>query len=91
MIDGFFDDVQPLPTAPVKKPARDRIIPRDVACRYLRIFGGHTEWVQTDVDCGYPILIDIDGERRGAIDAFDRFPGPEAKAAFSEVLSDIPF
>lgn len=91
VINGFFDDVQPLPPAPVKKPARDRIIHRDVACRYLRIFGGHTEWVKTDVDAGYPVLIDKDGDRRGAIDAFDRFPGPEAKALSAEVLSEIPF
>lgn len=74
-----------------KKPARNRIIHRDVACRYIRIFGGETQWVKTDVDTGYPILIDKDGETRGMVDMFDRFPGPEAKALNAEILDDIPF
>ena len=74
-----------------KKPARDRIIHRDVACRYIRVFGGQTEWVQTDVDCGYPILIDKDGERRASVDMFDRFPCPNAKALDAELLDEIPF
>ena len=68
-----------------KKPARDRIIKRDVACRYLRRFDGETRWVQTGPDTGYPILIDADGERRAIVDAFDAFPKP------TPVSSDIPF
>lgn len=88
VINGFFDGVQPIPE---KKPARNRIIHRDIACRYLRIFGGHTEWIATGSDTGYPVLIDKDGDRRGQIDMFDRFKGPEAKALDAEVLSEIPF
>lgn len=88
VIEGFFDDVQPLPE---KKPARDRIIHRDIATRYLRIYGGHTEWIATGPDTGYPVLIDVDGDRRGSVDMFDKFPGPEAKALSAEVLADMPF
>ena len=69
-----------------KKPARDRIIKRDIACRYIRVFGGYTQWVQTGPDTGYPILIDADGERRGSVDMFDRFPVSEM--AYPD---DIPF
>lgn len=76
---------------PYKKPARYRIIARDVAVRYMRIYGGSSEWVQTDVDSGFPVLIDADGDRRGMIDPFDKFPAPEANALSSETLADIPF
>lgn len=68
-----------------KKPARDRIIKRDVACRYIARFGGETRWIQTDVDSGYPLLIDADGDRRAIVDPFDRFPKPV------DVSSEIPF
>ena len=77
------------PPPPYKKPCKHRIIYRDVACRYIQVFGGKTQWVQTDVDCGYPILIDVDGEKRGMIDFRDRFPNPEAFS--SETLSEMPF
>ena len=89
VIDDFFHDVQPLRKVE-KKPARNRIIKRDVACRYLRVFGGHTEWIQTDADNGYPILIDADGERRGMIDAFDRFQSHH-KAVSEMAVSEIPY
>ena len=69
----------------LKKPARDRIIKRDVACRYLRRFGGSTEWIQTDIDAGYPVLIDKDGDKRGIVDSFDAFPKPV------EIHENIPF
>lgn len=68
-----------------KRPATGRIIYRDVATRYLKRFGGHTEIVQTAADDGYPILIDIDGETRGQVRMFDRFPKPV------EIVSEIPF
>lgn len=92
VIDGFFDGVKPLPKVE-KKPARDRIIARDVACRYIQIYGGRSEWIRTDADDGYPVLIDRDGERRGQIDMFDKFPGPEAKALTAEMakVAEIPF
>ncbi|MCG9133848.1 hypothetical protein J5I95_19440 [Candidatus Poribacteria bacterium] len=76
--------VPPMPRTE-KKPADNRIIKRDVACRYLRIYGGETQWVQTNVDCGYPILIDRDGERRGQVSMFDKFRVPIDTAAFSEM------
>ena len=70
-----------------KKPARDRIIKRDVACRYLRIYGGETQWIQTDIDSGYPILVDKDGDKRAIVDSFDAFPKPPVL----EINDDIPF
>lgn len=81
------------PPPPVKKPAKNRIIPRDVACRYLRRFDGRTEWIQTGPDTGYPILIDGDGDTRGSIDAFSKFKGLEAKALDAEMkaLQPIPY
>ena len=69
----------------IKKPATGRIIHRDVICRYLKRFGGHTEFVQTAADDGYPILIDIDGETRGQVSLFDKFPKPV------EIVDEIPF
>lgn len=83
VIDGFFDDVQPLPK---KKPAKHRIIPRDVACRYIRIHHGKTEWIQTGPDTGYPILIDKDGDKRGMIDFRDRHGTPDIPD-----FSEMPF
>ena len=69
----------------IKKSATGRIIYSDVACRYLKIYGGHTEFVRTDVDDGYPVLIDLDGETRGQVSMFDKFPKP------AEIVSEIPY
>ena len=62
-----------------------RIIYRDVACRYIKRFGGHTEFVQTAADDGYIILVDLDGETRGQVSLFDKFTKP------IEIVSEIPF
>lgn len=69
-----------------KKPSKHRIIPRDVACRYIQIHNGKTEWVQTGPDTGYPILIDKDGETRGMIDFRDRHVTPDIPD-----FSEMPF
>ena len=69
----------------IKKNAAGRIIYRDVACRYLSLFGGHTEFVQTAADDGYPVLIDLDGETRGQVSMFDTFPKTV------EIVSEIPY
>ena len=69
----------------IKKTATGRIIYRDVACRYLKRFGGHTEFVKTAADDGYPILVDLDGETRGQVSLFDKFPKPV------EIVDEIPF
>ena len=84
VIDDFFDDVQPLPK---KKPSKHRIIPRDVATRYIRIYpNAKSKWIQTGPDTGYPILVDGDGETRGMIDFRDRHVTPDIPD-----FSDMPF
>lgn len=69
----------------VKKSAKNRIIFRDVARRYLKRYGGHTEFVQTAADDGYPVLIDLDGEKRGEVSMFDKFPKTV------EIATEIPY
>ena len=80
-----FLDIAKTRYSQVKKPAKGRIIHRDVAFRYFRLYGGQTEWVRTDVDDGYVILVDIDGETRGKITQFDKFPKPV------EIDETLPF
>ena len=85
VINAFAPDAFQPQARAVKKPSRDRIIKRDVATRYIARFGGRSQWIQTDADAGYPILIDRDGDIRGSIDPFDAFP----KSV--EILDDMPF
>lgn len=70
---AFLGDTPKPPFIPEKKPARDRLIPTDVAIRYIRIYDGRSAWVKTEGK-GYAVLIDKDGERRGAISPIFRFP-----------------
>ena len=74
-----------------KKPADNRIIYRDVACRYMRIYGGKTEWIQTHIDDGYPVLIDADGDERGKVSSFAGYHLAQKIAAAEKMVSTIPF
>ena len=62
-----------------------RVVYRDVACRYIRLHGGKSEWQPTGPDTGYPILIGSDGEERAEITMFDRYPSASTN------LDGMPF
>ena len=68
-----------------RKPANGRVIPRDVACRYIQRYGGSTYHVPTAFDASIVCLIDADGARRGEVSMRDKFPKPAVS------FSDIPF
>lgn len=85
LLQAFNPDLIPPIPSVEKKPARNRVIARDVAVRYMRIYGGSSEWIQTDADNGYPILIDADGDTRGKVSMFDKFPVFVDSADFSEL------
>ena len=61
-----------------KKSATGRVIHRDVACRYLKRFGGHTQKEPTPYahDAYFVYLFDSEGEKRGEVSMFDKFPKP---------------
>lgn len=85
LINGFFDDVQPVPKV-VKKPAKHRLIPRDVACRYLQIYGGKTQRIPTAIDDMKVVLIDADGDERGQVSSFD---GYNLAAKYHEAITSV--
>ena len=70
-----------------KKPADDRVIHRDIVERYCRIYGGETVFVPTDApDNAFVVLVDKDGQVRGEVSLFDKFPVP---TVFD--FSDLPY
>lgn len=64
-----------------------RTIHRDVAIRYLQIFGGSTYQIQTDVDAAEIYLEDAKGRILGKVDTRDKYPKPPPP----EVFADMPF
>ena len=62
-----------------KRAATGRIIHRDVATRYLKRYGGYTQKVPTPYahDAYFVYLFDHEGEKRGEVSMFDKFPKPQ--------------
>ena len=60
---------------------------RDVACRYLQIFGGRTHREITAIDDFEIYLVDRNDEVIAKVSPFDRFPKPLETTDFD----DIPF
>ena len=73
--------------AACRKARRKRIIYRDVAVRYLRLFGGETFSVQTDVDACEVYLENAKGMILGKVSSLDLYP----KGLDDVVVDDIPF
>ena len=74
-------------TAAMRRARMKRIIYRDVAVRYLRLFGGQTFSVQTDVDACEVYLENKQGMILGQVSSFDLYP-----KGFDDVIVDeIPF
>jgi len=57
----------------IAKTRGNRVIPRDVACRYLARFGGCTFAVQTDVDAAEMYLENAKGQILGSVDMRNRY------------------
>ena len=73
--------------AATRRARMKRRIYRDVAVRYLRIFGGQTFSVQTDVDDCEVYLENAKGQIIGKVSTLDLYP-----KGFDDVLVDeIPF
>ena len=62
-----------------KRAATGRMIHRDVATRYLKRYGGHTQKVPTPYahDAYFVYLFDHEGEKRGEVSMFDKFSKPQ--------------
>lgn len=58
---------------------------RDVACRYIAMFGGATFSVQTDADDCDIYLRDKHGETIASVSMLNRFPEPVDESLFSEM------
>ena len=65
---------------------RKRTIYRDVAVRYLQIFGGQTFSVQTGIDTAEIYLENAKGQIIGSVSYLDKYP----KAPVTD-FSDIPY
>ena len=65
----------------------NKVIGRDVACRYIVRYDGRTFWHQTDVDDAEVYLQDRKGNVIARVSPFDRFPKPLDATEFD----DIPF
>ena len=73
--------------AATRRARMKRTIYRDVAVRYLRLFGGQTFSVQTDVDACEVYLENAKGMILGQVSSFDLYP-----KGFDDVIVDeIPF
>ena len=91
LLQEFNPDIVPPMPRVEKKPARNRIITADTARRYISIYGGRSEWIRTDADNGYPVLVDSDGETRAHIDLSGPPQTPAELATLESVMSEIPF
>lgn len=58
---------------------------RDVACRYIAMFGGSTFRVQTDADDCEIYLRNKHGETIASVSLLNRFPEPVDESIFSEM------
>ena len=58
---------------------------RDVACRYIAMFGGSTFRVQTDADDCDIYLRDKHGETIASVSLLNRFPEPVDESIFDEM------
>ena len=71
----------------IAKARRKRIIYRDVAVRYLQMFGGHTFAVQTAIDDCEIYLENAKGQVIGKVSSFDQYP----KGFDDAIVDDIPY
>ena len=72
---------------PVVFSIPNKVIGRDVACRYIVRYDGRTFWHQTDVDVADVYLQDREGNVIAKVSQFDTFPKPLDTTEFD----DIPF
>lgn len=70
-----------------QRARKKRIIYRDVAVRYLRLFGGHIFSVQTDVDAPEAYLENAKGMILGKVSTLDQYP----KGLDDVIVDEIPF
>lgn len=73
--------------AMMRRARKKRTIYRDVAVRYLRLFGGQTFSVQTDVDACEVYLENANGMILGKVSTLDLYP----KGMHDVVVDEIPF
>lgn len=71
--------------AMMRRAEMKRMIYRDVAVRYLRLFGGQTFAVQTDVDACEIYLENAKGQIIGAVSYLDKYPKLPPAATFDEM------
>ena len=68
-------------------PIPNKVVGRDVACRYIIRYDGRTFWHQTDVDVAEVYLKNKHDEVIAKIGSFDKFPKPIDTSDFD----DIPY
>lgn len=64
---------------------KNRIVHRDVACRYLQRFGGRTFAVQTEIDDCEVYLKNANGEIIAVLSYLDKYPKPPADSGFADM------
>ena len=69
----------------MRRARMKRTIYRDVAVRYLRLFGGSTFSVQTDVDACEIYLENAKGMILGKVSSLDLYPKPPAESVFASM------
>lgn len=67
------------------RDAGKRRVRRDVACRYIAMFGGSTFNVQTDADDCEIYLRNKHGETIASVSLLNRFPEPVNESIFDEM------